>query len=93
MQVRGSNRKGAVAFVLGLAFMAQAWGQIPPPGKKENPMAAAMNEVTQRFLAAAPDRGETLSADLEVFTSRGEKVHLQSLLRGHYTVLVMGCLT
>ncbi|MCZ6600683.1 MAG: hypothetical protein O7A07_07560 [Acidobacteria bacterium] len=95
MQDRGSNRKGAlaVAAVLGLALMAQASARTPPAEKEENPRAAAIDRVTQRFLEAAPDVGETLPADLEVFTSRGEKVQLQSLLYGHVTVLIMGCLT
>ena len=95
MRKRNSRLKGApaMAAVLTLAFMGQATAPAAPPEKKENPMAAAMNGVTQRFLAAAPDLGETLPADLEVFTAAGEKVQLRSLLRGHHTVLVMGCLT
>lgn len=95
MHTRNSRLKGApaMAAVLTMALVTQAAAQAVPPEKKENPMAAAMHGVTQRFLAAAPDVGETLPADLEVFTAAGEKVQLRSLLRGHHTVLVMGCLT
>jgi len=77
---------------LALVLAAPAMGQTGA-AKDENPAAAAMNGVEQRFLATAPDVGKSLPADLEVYTAAGEKRPLQSLLMGHPTVLVLGCLT
>lgn len=44
-----------------------------------------------RFLEKAPQVGDPLP-DLEVYDSEGRPLRLGSL-QGHYTVLVLGCLT
>jgi len=95
MRDRGSNRTGtpAALVLLALALAGPALGKMATAAKVESPTEAAMNRVAQRFLEAAPAVGETLPADLEVYTAGGDKVSLQSLLMGHHTVLVLGCLT
>ena len=40
----------------------------------------------------APQMGESLPA-LSVYDLKGGEVKIQDLLHGHYTVLVLGCLT
>ncbi len=64
---------------LGLAGSAQA--QLDP-----------RQMATGRFEAAAPAIGAPLP-DLRVYDAGGEKRQLRELLQGHYTVLVLGCLT
>ncbi len=44
------------------------------------------------FSDSVPDVGEALP-DLTLYDAEGETVQLQGLLQGHYTVLVLGCLT
>ncbi|MCH8247674.1 MAG: hypothetical protein IH951_14890 [Bacteroidetes bacterium] len=47
----------------------------------------------QRLQLAGLEIGSTLPDDLSVFDIAQNKVKLKSLLQGHYTVLVSGCLT
>ena len=44
------------------------------------------------FSDSVPDVGEALP-DLTLHDAEGKTVQLQDLLRGHYTVLILGCLT
>ncbi len=44
------------------------------------------------FSDSVPDVGDALP-DLTLHNAEGKPVQLQDLLRGHYTVLVLGCLT
>ncbi len=44
------------------------------------------------FSDSVPDVGDALP-DLTLHDAEGKTVQLQDLLRGHYTVLVLGCLT
>ena len=44
------------------------------------------------FSDSVPDVGDALP-DLTLHDAEGKAVQLQDLLRGHYTVLVLGCLT
>ena len=46
----------------------------------------------QRFESVAPKLG-ALMPDLSLHDSAGEKLRLRELLDGHFTVLVLGCLT
>jgi len=48
--------------------------------------------ATTRFEATAPAIGERLP-DLMVFDADGKELQLGELLRKHYTVIVLGCLT
>lgn len=47
----------------------------------------------QQLQATGLEIGSTLPADLSVFDITRNKVILNNLLRGHYTILVSGCLT
>ncbi len=49
-------------------------------------------QASGRFEATAPAVGEPLP-DLAVYDARGEERPLGELLQGHYTVIVLGCLT
>ena len=64
---------------LGLAGSAQA--QLNP-----------REQTSRRFESTAPAVGERLP-DLTVYDAGGEKRRLGQLLRGHYAVIVLGCLT
>ncbi len=64
---------------MGLAGSAQA--QLDP-----------RQQAIRRFDATAPAVGEPLP-DLAVYDAAGEERRLGELLQGHYTVIVLGCLT
>ncbi len=49
-------------------------------------------QTTQRFESRAPAVGQPLP-DLTLYDAGGEKRRLSQLLQGHYTVIVLGCLT
>ncbi len=49
-------------------------------------------QATRRFEATAPAVGEALP-DLTLYDAGGEERRLGELLQGHYTVIVLGCLT
>ena len=49
-------------------------------------------QATRRFEATAPAIGEPLP-DLVVYDASGHERALDELLHGHYTILVLGCLT
>ncbi len=69
----------ALLATLGLAVSAQA--QFDP-----------RQQATRRFADTAPAVGEPLP-DLAVYNAGGEELRLGDLLQGHYTVIVLGCLT
>ena len=48
--------------------------------------------TSRRFESTAPAVGETLP-DLVLYDAGGEQRRLSRLLQGHYTVIVLGCLT
>ncbi len=64
---------------LGLAGSAQA--QLDP-----------RQQANRRFESTAPAVGEPLP-DLAVYDAGGKELRLGELLQGHYTVIVLGCLT
>ena len=69
--------------IAGLVCAGSAWAQF-----RGNPREAA----TSRFEAAAPGIGEPLP-DIVVHDRTGQELRLRELVREHYTVLVLGCLT
>ncbi|MFQ5701383.1 MAG: hypothetical protein ACE5HU_06025 [Acidobacteriota bacterium] len=54
--------------------------------------ATAPKSSTQRFEEAAPRVGESMP-DLTLYDDAGRLVSLRDVLRDHYTVVVLGCLT
>jgi hypothetical protein len=67
---------------------------IQPFGLAQNADTApqdARNQVTQTFERTAPALGGPLPS-LSLFDGKGNQLNLDQL-RGHYTVLVFGCLT
>ena len=73
---------GAAALVLSLSLAAV------PAMAQESPFEG----VNRRFNDVAPKIGESLPA-LSVYDLEGRAVQIRELVRGHYTVLVLGCLT
>ncbi len=60
------------------------WGQPSGPG-------AMRRQLQQRFESTSPAVGDRLP-DVTLFDSEGKRFPLRQL-KGHYTVLVFGCLT
>ncbi len=79
VQENRTARTLGLLVALGLAGSAQA---------QLNPRQQAIH----RFEATAPAVGESLG-ELTVYDAAGEKRQLGKLLQGHYTVIVLGCLT
>ena len=79
------NQRLAVGIAMNLLLPAAVPAQ---PGGGGSPRA----DVTQRFERAAPRVGEPMP-ELTVHDAEGGDVQLRDLLEGHYTVLVLGCLT
>lgn len=50
------------------------------------------NEVEKLFAAAAPAIGEA-APDVKVLDADGKEHQLRAILKGNYSVLVLGCLT
>ncbi len=76
---RGAFRVLGLSALLGLAGSTEA---------QFNPREQAIH----RFEATAPAVGQPLP-DLTIYEAGGEKRRLGQLLQGHYTVIVLGCLT
>ncbi len=69
-----------------LLIVASAWAQ---PGGERGPSARASME--RRFNESTPAIGEPLP-DVSAFDEEGNEFKLSSL-KGHYSVIVFGCLT
>jgi len=54
--------------------------------------ALAQTGPDRRFETSAPAIGEPMP-NLAVYDASGKELRLRELLRDHYTVLVLGCLT
>ena len=78
-------RKYRTSWVLGLLV---ALGLAGSAEAQVNPR----EQGTRRFGDTAPAVGESLP-DLTVYDARGKELQLGQLLHGHYTVIVLGCLT
>ena len=78
-------KKDRVVLALGLlavlGFASSAQAQLNP-----------REQAIHRFEATAPAVGQPLP-DLMIYEAGGEKRRLGQLLQGHYTVIVLGCLT
>ncbi len=71
----------ALGLLAALGLSAAAQAQINP-----------RQQASRRFEATAPAVGEPLP-DLTVYDAGGKEQRLGELLQGHYTVIVLGCLT
>ena len=49
-------------------------------------------QASRRFEATAPNVGEPLP-DVVLYDAGGKGLRVSELLQGHYTVIVLGCLT
>ena len=78
------NRLIAGSLGLCLGLPAAVFGQ--------GPRGRMGGDIEKRFESSAPALGERLP-DLEAFDADGTKVSLRKLVKGRYTVLVLGCLT
>lgn len=81
MRVKNERAMWGVTLLTILAMSAAAQAQSDP-----------RQQATGRFEAAAPAIGERLP-DLTVHDASGKAQQLGELLQGHYTVIVLGCLT
>gem|GEM_PF-1006200 len=75
-----------------LSSVASAQGAPGMGGQRSPEVAAAIQAVTDRFDAAAPEIGEPLP-DLTLVDDQGNPANIREIAREHYTVFVLGCLT
>ncbi len=73
-----------------LAACVVVWWAISGPAAQSR--SAGREKATRRFDAAAPAVGEPMP-EVTLHSADGGAVRLGDLLEGHYTVLVLGCLT
>ena len=81
-------RKSIVGLALVLSIAGTSVSQERPSGRKPT---GGKEGVNRGFEASAPKIGELLP-DVAGFDADGNEFRLRSL-RGHYSVLVFGCLT
>ena len=81
MRARSDQTAWALGLLVALGFAGSVQAQFNP-----------RQQAIQRFEAAAPAVGESLP-ELAVYDAGGEERQLGELLQGHYTVIVLGCLT
>ncbi len=81
MRVKQDRARWALGLLAALGFASSAQAQLNP-----------RQQAIHRFEATAPAVGEPLP-DLAVYDSAGKERRLGELLQGHYTVIVLGCLT
>lgn len=81
MRVMNDRSIWAVTLLVVLAMSTAVQAQFDP-----------RQQATSRFEAAAPAIGEALP-DLTLYDASGKEQRLGALLQGHYTVIVLGCLT
>jgi len=60
--------------------------------RAQEPVRTGWQLVEDRFAAAAPAIGES-APDIAVLDADGKVHQLRALLKGNYSVLVLGCLT
>ena len=78
------------AFLLLFGFALAVQAQRGPRAGREG--GSGPSGVDARFESTAPGIGEPMP-DLVVHDAGGKELRLQELLLGHYSVLVLGCLT
>ncbi len=81
MRAKGDRAVWALGLIAALGLAGSAQAQLDP-----------RQQAIHRFEATAPAVGEPLP-DLAVYDAGGEERQLGRLLQGHYTVIVLGCLT
>ncbi len=81
MKAKNSCVARALGLLAVLGFAGPALAQLDP-----------RQQANRRFEATAPAVGEPLP-DLAVYDAAGKELRLGELLQGHYTVIVLGCLT
>ncbi len=81
MRVKQDRARWALGLLAALGLAGSAQAQLNP-----------QQQAIRRFEATAPALGEPLP-DLAVYDAAGEERRLGELLQGHYTVIVLGCLT
>ena len=88
-----SNRPLILALALG-AGLAAGSAQAGKTEKKEEPQPRSfgLQALAERFEATSPKLGERVP-NVPVYTASGEKVRFRNLVRDHYSVVVLGCLT
>jgi len=85
--------RGRIASALLLSLALGLAGAVLAQDARPDGETERMNRrLAQRFAEHSPAVGELLP-DLVAYDTRGEKVRLRELVKGHYTVLVLGCLT
>ena len=77
-----------MGFAATLAMLASCAQRGPEPA----PMRSGRETVEDRFAAAAPAVGEP-APDVTVLDADGKAHQLRTVLKGNYSVLVLGCLT
>lgn len=81
MRAKEDRARRALGLLVALGLAGPAQAQLNP-----------REQATRRFEATAPAVGEPLP-DLAVYDAGGTERRLRELLQGHYTVIVLGCLT
>ena len=83
-----------VVALSGMSFAGGAFSQGAQGmgGQRSPEIAAAVQAVIDRFDAAAPEIGEPLQ-DLTIVDAEGNPANLREIASGHYSVIVLGCLT
>ena len=79
-----TTRSIATCSLLGIALASAAAAQ--PAG------GGAAQAVAGRFEQTAPDIGEQMP-NLQIYDADGKEIWLHDALRGHHSVLILGCLT
>ncbi len=82
----------AIALSVAAPAAAQRGGRGRFQGAGGERGSSGRGMMDNKFEAAAPDIGESLPA-ITVYDEAGNPVTLDSLLEGHYSVVVLGCLT
>ena len=85
-------RKGhsrGIAGILGMVGAVLAAGLVVAPARAQDSPFEGGNK---RFESTAPQIGEPLP-DVPIYNLDGTKHSIRDLVRGQYTVLVLGCLT
>ncbi len=81
-----------LALVLAAPVMSLAQGQRNRPGRGRDQGFRGGGRLAANFEAVAPAIGEPMP-DVVVYDDEGAPHRLPDLLRGHYSVLILGCLT
>ena len=92
---RSRWRKGSLAVCLALAGQVGVGLAQEGRGERAGPnagMRSGLQSLKERFEAAAPDVGE-MFPNVTVYNAEGCKAQFQDLVRDHYSVVVLGCLT